>query len=100
MGLRIYRTGGNEELLLALPDTATGTIESTQDELERKTGQFVDPYGTTVLEPEHAAIWLQSLQRHISEAAGKPSPLAVLQDLVKLLKFAVGSNVALRVEGD
>jgi hypothetical protein len=93
MGIELYwlKTEPREQPLIVIDDALLNFMAAAVDLLEKKSGVYVDPYGTTPIAPAHAAILVNGLEDAETREASA---------LVRILNQAVKEDRWLVAEGD
>ncbi len=86
---------------LSISERTFMALDSSQDVLEQKTGIRIDQYGRTVLYPNHAKLWLLSIQDFIAVAKNlAPSVKTECSMLIKYLHSCIEQKTAVFINGE
>jgi hypothetical protein len=88
------------EQIASLSEKLLVRISSAQNELQSRTGVRIDLCSTTILAPEHAKIWRDSLQRLLPTLTSQPELQSACSRLIVVLESAISRNMSLRIEGE
>ncbi len=86
--------------VLSIPGGLFVQLDSSQRELTRRTGKYIDAFSTTTVEPEHAQIWLTQLKSLLPTLQTQSKVHEACAQLGALLEMAVESRQTLLFEGD
>ena len=104
MGLDFFQkdSKGKDLLLLTIPDSALSMLETPIKELYKKTGIYIDPYGTTVLYCDHIKLFSSLLSNYegILNIREKKKFEELTRELKSVLKTAFDYKTNLVIEGD
>jgi len=104
MGLDFFQkdSNGKDLLLLSVPDSALSLLEIPINGLHKKTGIYIDPFGTTVLYFDHTKLLISLISDYESTLnfREKKKFEELTKELKSVLKTAVDTRTSLFVEGD
>jgi hypothetical protein len=89
-----------QELKLAIPERILSRFDAAQAELRKKTGREVDLYATTVLSPEHCALWATGLRSMLRTLTVDDRARVAGEQLIAALEGAIAARQSVRIEGE
>jgi hypothetical protein len=92
-------SGRQRKRVFSIKESAFVLLNPAHETLRRATGLAIDPYGTTLVSPEHAAVWSAALRDELPKLSVERATQAC-QELLAGLQGVIDSRQPLLIEGE